>query len=235
MTASLDLTVPANLRDVGGLTTADGRTLRRGVLLRSDAPQPGDVSPVTPGSVIDLRSPRETEGRAHPLTGRAEIHVVALGASLAPDVIAATPAAERDLGWAYRLLVADAAAEIARIVEIVATAPAPMLVHCAAGKDRTGIVIATVLRLVGVPRAQVLADYAATNANLEPLFARLRASGAHLPGVDDDAEALLGVDPAALEAVLDDLESHPGGLRGYLVANGADPAHLDAITARLLG
>jgi protein-tyrosine phosphatase len=231
---TLSLETPANLRDVGGATTEDGRVIRTGVLLRSDAPQPGDVSPVVPASVVDLRSQAETEGRPHPLGEVAEIHVVPLGASLAPHVIAATPAAERDLGWAYRLLVAEAAAEIARIMNIIATAPAPVLVHCAAGKDRTGIVIATVLRLVGVPRDQVLADYAATNANLEPLFARLRASGAYLPGVGEDTESLLGVDPAALDAVLDDLESHPGGLRGYLVAHGAAEQDLDAIESRLL-
>jgi hypothetical protein len=104
-----------------------------------------------------------------------------------------------------------------------------VLVHCAAGKDRTGIVVATVLTLVGVPREQVLADYLRTNENLEHLLARLEAAGRHLPAV---SKRLLGVDAAALTAVLDEMESHPDGIRGHLVSHGADPADLDAIVAR---
>ena len=237
MRTSLDLGTPANLRDVGGLTTADGRLLRSGTLLRSDAPQPGDRLPVVPATVVDLRSEAETRGRTHPLAGVAEVHAVPLGTSLAPEVIAATPEAERDLAWMYRLLVREAAGELAGIVRLFAHAPGPVLVHCAAGKDRTGIVVAVALRLVGVPREQVVADYLRTNDNLAGLLARLEAAGAHLPALSDgtlDPQTLLGVDEGALTAALAELERHPGGVHGHLLAHGATAADLDALTARLV-
>ncbi|WP_433502177.1 tyrosine-protein phosphatase [Pseudonocardia halophobica] len=227
-----DLRIPANLRDVGGLPTADGRHVRAGEYLRSDAPQPGDLTTVVPGTVVDLRSTAETRGLAHPLTGVADVHAVPLGAALAPDVVAATPADERDLAWVYRLLVTEASAELARIVRIVARSRGPVLVHCAAGKDRTGIVTAVVLGVVGVSREHVVADYLRTNENLDRLWARLEAAGAPLPA---DVRGLLGVDRAALEAVLDEMEAHPSGLRGHLLAHGTDPDDLDLLTRRLVG
>ncbi|MCE0766300.1 tyrosine-protein phosphatase [Pseudonocardia kujensis] len=227
-----DLRTPANLRDVGGLPTIDGRRVRAGVYLRSDAPQPGDRTPLVPGTVIDLRSRVETRGLAHPLAGVSDVHEVPLGVSLAPDLVAATPTADRDLAWAYRLLVTEATAELARIIRIVARSRGPVLVHCAAGKDRTGIVTAVVLGVVGVPREHVLADYLRTNENLERLWARLEAGGVPLPG---DVQGLFGVDRAALEAVLDAMEARPGGLRGHLLAHGTDPDDLDLLTRRLVG
>ncbi|MCE3553899.1 tyrosine-protein phosphatase [Pseudonocardia sp. RS11V-5] len=83
--------------------------MRAGEYLRSDAPQPGDRATFVPRTVVDLRSRDETRGLDHPLAAVAEVHEVPLGVSLAPDVVAATPAGERDLAWAYRLLVTEAA------------------------------------------------------------------------------------------------------------------------------
>ena len=84
-----DLRTPANLRDVGGLPTTDGRRLRAGEYLRSDAPQPGDLGTPPVGTVVDLRSRAETRGLPHPLAAVADVHEVPLGASLAPEVVAA--------------------------------------------------------------------------------------------------------------------------------------------------
>ncbi|MFR9804588.1 tyrosine-protein phosphatase [Pseudonocardia sp. RS010] len=226
------LRTPANLRDVGGLPTIDGRRLRAGEYLRSDAPQPGDLGTPAPGTVVDLRSRAETRGLSHPLAEIADVHEVPLGASLAPEVVAATPADRRDIAWAYRLLVTEAAPALARILRIVARSRGPVLVHCAAGKDRTGIVTAVVLGAVGVPREHVVADYLRTNENLTRLWARLEATGVPLP---DDVAGLVGVDGAALEAVLDDMDAHPGGLRGHLLAHGTDPDDLDLLARRLVG
>ncbi|MDQ4119783.1 MAG: tyrosine-protein phosphatase [Actinomycetota bacterium] len=234
-------TFPANLRDVGGIRTADGYVLRDGVLYRGDAPQPGDprsahrlgLDPTTiwpPATVVDLRSEAETRGRPHPFADVARVHRVALGASLAPDRVATTPAGDRDLTWAYRRLAAEAGSELARIVGLLAHEPGPLLVHCAAGKDRTGLVVATVLAALEVPRERIVADYLRTNDVLDALWARLRAAG--VP--DPDHDALYGVEASALEAVLDDLDGHDGGVHGYLVAAGTDPADLRRLAERLL-
>jgi len=107
-----------------------------------------DVAIWPPATVIDLRSPAEPLG-PHPLAGVAAVHQVPLGTSLAP-ALAAAQTDEPDLTFAYRHLTRDAAAEIAGIIGLVATAPGPILVHCTAGKDRTGIVVGALLRAIGV-------------------------------------------------------------------------------------
>jgi len=123
-------------------------------------------------------------------------------------------------------LIQDAAASIA-----VATGPAPALVHCAAGKDRTGIVIGILLRATGVRHEDVLADYTRTRDRMPRLWARLEQAGARLP----DDPVLLSVAPHALTSVLDQVESHPAGVAGWLTAAGAPPDLTDRLQGRLLG
>ena len=235
MTTFLTTDAPANLRDVRGLRTGDGRIVRRGVLYRSEMPigTAGDVAvPVWPPSVVvDLRVPGEHPA-PHPFdVDGVVLHRIPLGRELAPGLVAGAAAGgEFSALAAYRLLVQDAAAEIARIVGIVAAAPGPVLVHCTAGKDRTGIVVAILLRAAGVTRADVLADYRRTEANLPRLWERLLAAGVPSPR----NPALLGVHPAALELLLDELDAHPGGAAGWLAARGVPAEDLARLRARLV-
>ncbi|MDN5931420.1 MAG: tyrosine-protein phosphatase [Pseudonocardia sp.] len=230
MTTSL----PANLRDVRGLRTDDGRIVRRGVLYRSEVPLSGradgtDVPVWPPADVIDLRAPGEHPGPHALAAPGTTVHAVPMGASLAPTLAAAqTPAT--DLSDAYRLLARDAAGAIAGIAGIVAGSPGPVLVHCTAGKDRTGIVVAVLLRAVGVRRADVVADYLRTEANLPRLWTLLRSAGIREPR----NRALMGVHAAALDAVLDDVDAAEGGAAGWLAAHGVDDPTLDRLAQRLL-
>lgn len=225
---------PVNFRDVAGLRTDDGRTVRPGVLYRSEAPLPGDMPPDAVPSwpartVIDLRSTQERDA-AHPLEGaRTRVHRMPLGLALAPDA-SLRHTRVRDLEPPYVQLAVDAAARIAEIVTTVANGPAPTLVHCAAGKDRTGIVVGILLRAIGVRRADVLADYRRTRDNLPLLWPRLERAGLYLP----DDPVLLSVAPHALTSVLDHVEQHPGGVAGWLSGAGAAPDLTDRLRARLL-
>jgi len=235
----LPLAPPANLRDVRGLRTEDGRIVRRGVLYRSEVPRSGRVEgadlgvwgvPVWPPvDVIDLRTPAEHTG-PHVLDAPGTtVHSIPMGAGLAP-ALAAVQTSDLDLTAAY-LQLTRAAAKIAHIADLVASSDGPVLVHCTAGKDRTGVVVAVLLRAVGVRRTDIVADYLRTEANLPRLRDALHAAGIPSPR----NRALGGVQVSALEAVLDEVDAAAGGAPGWLAAHGVDGAILRRLSARLLG
>jgi len=103
-----------------------------------------------------------------------------------------------------------------------------VLVHCAAGKDRTGVVVAMALAAVGVERSAVVEDYVLTGERIAAIMARLRASStyaADLEGVSDDSRK-----PRAefMERVLAVLDERDGGPEGWLRGHGFDPEPLRA-------
>ncbi len=109
-----------------------------------------------------------------------------------------------------------------------------MLVHCAVGKDRTGVVCALLLGLAGVPRERIAADYAESAANLAPLLDEWLAEAS------DDAERALrrrlaSAPAEAMLDVLDELERRHGSVERYLLDAGATERELALARARLLG
>jgi protein-tyrosine phosphatase len=225
-----------NLRDIGGHPTADGRTVTAGRVLRSAVPQADDHGPDghawPPSLVIDLRSPSETRGD-HPLeAGGSRVVVVPLLAALRPGV---APAAT--LSMLYRIVLDDAAHELVRLVDEVAHEPGTTLIHCAAGKDRTGIAVALLLRLLGVSRADVLRDYVLTEHALAEIDARLRPPTAVAPTSAPGHTYPPGfahVAPEAVESVLDVWDEHPGGVRAWFVQAGGSSVTLDRLRRTLL-
>ncbi|GAA4934400.1 protein tyrosine/serine phosphatase [Actinomycetospora succinea] len=235
-----DLVVPhhpslANLRDVGGMPTIDGGRTRPGVLWRGDAPLEGDETQGPgglawpPGSVIDLRNPTELPA-VHPLPALgAELTSLPLISSLAPAEQARGRAGELDAGELYLLLVQTIGEVwLPQLVGVAAYGPGPLFVHCAAGKDRTGVAVALLLRAAGVDRATVAADFAATNSHRAALRDRLVAQGAIDPSVE---ASRIGVTPEHIEPVLDLLDDDP---RAPLRAAGVPDADVDAWRARLV-
>ncbi|HEY1966786.1 MAG TPA: tyrosine-protein phosphatase [Pseudonocardia sp.] len=238
-----------NLRDVGGLSLAHGgRTCLR-VLWRSAAPHTGDQPPTLPGwppaTVIDLRGTDE-HTEPHPLAGpHTTVHTLPLlntpvtgttstpVANTEPDP-AGPPGVDwstiPDLATAYLAFLDQSAGKIAHILDIVAAGPAPILIHCTAGKDRTGVVVAVLLRAAGATRAAITTDYRATKPALPAILAR----SAHLTtGLDPTmVQRLMGV-PAP--AMLDHLDHTPGGARGWLSTAGADPTSLATWCQRITG
>jgi rhodanese-related sulfurtransferase len=218
-----------NLRDLAGLTAPDGRRVRPGALLRSALPERDDVVPDDlawpPTVVIDLRSPFELRN-GHPLD-HLEARVVNLPLldALRPDNQGAD-----SLVALYTVLLEDAAHMLVDLVREVAVADGSVLVHCAAGKDRTGIGVALVLRLLGVSHHDVIADYLLTDDARAAVDARLNRDPAN-PVVP---VSFYLISTEALEGVLDVWDEHPGGVEGWFLEAGGDEETVERLRDRML-
>lgn len=175
-----------NFRDLGGHRTVFGRTVRQGLLYRSDALHSisADELPVYNGlgirQLVDLRTPHERESLPDITPENAEYTAVAVqspetgGANFSlaladPEKarrMFADGAADRFMHEVYRELVTDDEAlnGYRDLVERAAKGPTALVFHCSAGKDRTGWGAALLLTLLGVERATVVADYLTSNA-----------------------------------------------------------------------
>jgi protein-tyrosine phosphatase len=220
----------ANLRDLGGLSTSAGAQTRSGVLYRSALPIAGDEAPVTvpiwpARTVIDLRSSKEQAVTEHPLLSETtNIYRVPLLSD--EDVAEMNLLSKLDL--VYSGIVSNAGKQLVQVLRLAATAPAPVLLHCAGGKDRTGIATAMLLSAAGVDAAHIAADYAATEQHMESVLARIRRtdpSFAHGKNMHDNDLARAA--PETINRVLDRWDTYPGGIYSWLLDNGAEA---DAIT-----
>jgi hypothetical protein len=265
MTRWIELDGAVNVRDMGGLATSDGGTLRPGRLLRSDNLQgltPADVDRLVTRigvrHVIDLRSDTEVaiEGPG-PLTRdpRVTIHHLSLfaeGGGLT-DVEADTPPAGRDvdtdkiLPWQnrpeedgqesersvshYLAYLTDRPDSVVDALRVIAQGPS--IVHCAAGKDRTGVVTAVALDVLGVPRDHIVADYAATGDRLEAILVRLRSSPTYARDLDSRPADTHMPHASTMEKFLTILDERHGGPLGWLHHHGWTDADTAALRTAL--
>ncbi len=214
-----------NFRDLGGLPSAGARRTVRGVLFRSDAPDPGRADGVARlrelnvRTVVDLREPDERDDRPNPLAAEADVayHAVDLIAGIRDAW--SELAFERPLGAFYVRSLEVAGPAFVRAVDALAGGEGARLVHCTVGKDRTGMVAAEVLGLVGVPRPVIVRDYQATARHAAPVFERMRAR-ARARGNLDALERLLSSDAVDMEAFLTALDDVHGGAEAYLSRHG---------------
>ena len=236
-----------NVRDLGGHPTEDGRETQFGRIVRADnvrrLSDDGWHALAEYGvrTVVDLRT--EEELAADP---PAEVPVEVVHAPFmvdSPEAFAAADAASSrhtDLMLATRdvyLVFLEYFHELAaRVIQTVATAPeGAVVVHCAGGKDRTGLTVAFLLRLAGVGLAEIDTDYALSEERLRPRHERWFAEAA------DDEEQLerlrrMAVTPAGtMRAVLEELERRHGSIEAYLCAGGAPADVGERVRARLLG
>ncbi|MDP9496832.1 MAG: tyrosine-protein phosphatase [Actinomycetota bacterium] len=259
----LDLQGAVNVRDVGGLPTVDGRRTRSRVLLRADNLQDltdDDVARLLEEhgvrTVVDLRSSGEVhlEGPG-PLTGRVAHHHLSLIPEEPgePDEAEVDRALDRavpsfrdrssrrgerptDMTGYYLGYLEDAPDSVAAALRVLADpASGPTVVHCAAGKDRTGTVVAIALSLAGVTRDAVVADYVASADRVAGVLARLQASqtyGEDLAGAD-----VTDITPqaASMERFLDEVDRRYGGPHGLAISIGVDEETVGRLAARLVG
>ena len=227
-----------NVRDLGGLTTVDGRRVRRGALVRSDQlcrlDDGGRAALLAHGvrTVIDLRTPAEAEKDPDPIWNERGVDYVLVPQQdelFWKSIDPARTRSERDA------LVLDQRAEhIAAMARVVANAaPGGVLIHCLAGKDRTGIAVALLLGLGGVSEADIAADYALSEAAL----ANERAAAlAAAPDEEARARVLRGYDSRAetMLATLAHLRVRHGGAAAYLMRAGLTGPEIKRIRERLL-
>ena len=110
---------------------------------------------------------------------------------------------------------------------LVEPAGVPVLVHCSAGKDRTGVLVALLLEAAGVEREAVVADYAATQQRMEGVVARLSGSDAYQQLAHEIPAFVLEAHPATMEIVLAGIDERWGGAAAYFEAHGAAAATID--------
>jgi protein-tyrosine phosphatase len=116
----------------------------------------------------------------------------------------------------------------------IAQSPGAALVHCAAGKDRTGVVVAVALTAVGVQRDAVIADYMATGQRMHAVLDRLRSSPTYAQDTNSRPDDEHMPTEGTMAAFLDHMDSRYGGVLAWLNAHGFGPADVAALRAKLL-
>ena len=231
----LPLTGAFNARDLGGLPLKGGGLTRHGVLLRSDTLQEltgDDVAWLQAAglrTVIDLRTPAEAarEGRG-PL---ADTEVAYANLPFIPDevVIPDDPRhevivadrQERDRVEHYLDYLRLAAPRVVAALDLLASPGAsPALFHCAAGKDRTGVLAAIVLEMNGVEREAIIADFALTNERLHAVAQRLIRLPTYERGMRRMSWQALQADPQTMRDFLLRVDDDLGGPTAWAVAHG---------------
>ncbi|MFF7456786.1 tyrosine-protein phosphatase [Kitasatospora sp. NPDC008115] len=241
MTRHLEFEGPYNFRDLGGYPAADGRAVRWGLLYRSSSlgrlASAADLErfrALDIGTVIDLRYPWEIErrGRIPELDGVA-YHNLSIEhrpydqAEIDPELDPWRYLADR-----FAEVAEDGAAEIRAVLELIAGAERPVVFHCAAGKDRTGLIAALVLTLLGVGEDDVAADFALTELVTARLVADWRAGN---PGRTLRWPAFGRAPEAVIRFALADLAAAHGSVRAYATGKvGVDEALIGRLRARLL-
>lgn len=212
-----------NVRDLGNLPTKYGVPTRAGTVYRADTLDNLDdtgrteFAAVDAGLILDLRSDFELT-QPHPFEGAASYQRIPW-IDPAADV-RRDPASEVMLADVYRGSLDRNTARVAKACRAIADAPAdrPVVVHCRAGKDRTGLLIALLLELAGVPRDAIAADYAESEVRL---------------GLQEAAD-FSRTRPETILLSLEHLDHAYGGVRGYLAHCGLTQAEVHRLATRLV-
>lgn len=235
-----------NVRDLGGLPTADGRRTRSGAVVRAD-----NIRKLTDAGwrslaehgvqrIVDLRWPEELAQDKPRDVDVEVVNVSVLGAGYDEEYVARMDEHLRSVddvvdhhSYAYIDWLERYRDRFGRAFAAIADADGTVVVHCMGGKDRTGVVAALLLRLAGVGYEEIGADYAITAVNLEP------STSKWIPAIEDEVERAkwekLRHTPAeAMIRVVRDVESRYGDVASYLRAAGLDDEQVERLRERLV-
>ncbi|MCA0756400.1 tyrosine-protein phosphatase [Paenibacillus sp. N4] len=226
-----------NVRDIGGYAAAGGQTVQSGRFLRADGLHrlteydQDLILGAGVRTVIDLRHARELAEKRNVFNGseRARYYNISLINPAAP-----TGDAIRSLGDMYVNMLDKSGPLLREVFERMAEAEGNgVLFHCAAGKDRTGVVAALLLDLAGVERPVIVADYAETEIHLSPIMDELRRDRPEqIPA--DMYELFLGSEPSNMELMLEHLHGVFGGAEKYLISLGLTGEQIAGLKRMLL-
>ena len=254
-----------NFRDTGGMPLTTGGTTRSGVLFRSDALSGltdtglAELATTEIGVIVDFRTADERKSAADRIPTSRQFSVVELGllegamadmaqrlfadgASPSPEVLAHAAASVPTLGDLYVGMLQHGAMQFAEVARHIAAStddsPTAVLVHCTAGKDRTGVATALMLDAAGTERAAVVADYAASQDHLagpwaDGMLQMIASFG--LPLTPELQSLVTGTPPDAIEQALAWVETEYGGSTAYLASGGLTTDELTGLRARLAG
>lgn len=242
----------ANFRDIGGYPTTDGDRVRRGVVFRSgslDELSEDDV-PVLRSlgvcAVADLRREPERAEVTPPWFAASGITVMQLPIgtrvahlkSIATRMLAGeiTEFDPDDMVDIYSTLLTHYSSEFGEVTRLIASSEGATVVHCTAGKDRTGVAVALLLSFLGVDDATVAEDYALSQQHYSmPLLAELEVRFADLDADLDRVRAFFEAQPAVMLGLLADLRTRFGSAADYLAGPaGVSRQDLARIRERLL-
>ena len=252
----IELDGAVNARDLGGLATRDGGSIVARRLLRSENLQelsPADVRTLVDEfgvtTVVDLRSTNEVtiEGPApldavpgvrhahHPVLREFLDVSDTVKAALLTETLEADTARYPDDAMCGHYLgyLENRPEEVVGALRSIATAPGAAIVHCAAGKDRTGVVVALALTLAGVDADLVVADYAATDEKLDLIVERLGRSRMYSGGVTNRPVKAHSARAETMKAFLEQVAVRYGGVEAYLAGNGFGPDEIAQLRAKL--
>jgi protein-tyrosine phosphatase len=222
-----------NFRDMGGYATTDGREVRRGSLYRSDslhrlsADDLEALAALGIRGVVDLRTAEEltATGRVADHGERAFRHIPCDD----PIQDYLLPRAELYLAFAQAR-----GPQLAAAFEFVAHEQGPIVFHCMAGKDRTGVLAALLLATLGVPDATIAADYSLTERSVPALFAW---ASEHDPEqaawlTEVAPTGMLTTPPDVMTEFLAKLRAEYGTIDDYLVGAGVAARTTEALRER---
>lgn len=237
-----------NFRDLGGYPMADGRTTAWGRIFRADGLQrltDQDLDVVDAlgiRTVIDLRTTDEIDERGTFPVEKLPVdwhHLSIIDATWLdtglPDFDDTEQGGIDFLVWAYRDMLEQGSDRFARALRLLSVpAASPAVFHCAAGKDRTGLLAALILGGLGVDHDLIAADYGLTRDGMVRLRTWLeRNEPAALVSMNDRPAMMFGAHPAAMRQILAEMVDEHGSVRGYLAGIGIGAATLDALAEQL--
>jgi protein-tyrosine phosphatase len=232
-----------NCRDIGGYATGDGHRVKRGCVFRSDTLHRLTTADLEHAqelgvrTVIDLRSTDElTEWGRFAHADSVAFHHLPL---FEDDALPSEPIEDDDpeppLGETYLQMATAGGAAIASALRVIAAGDHAVVFHCAAGKDRTGILAALLLSTLGVVDDLITADYQLSEHAVAPAFAWAEANDAALAAeLAKLPPWKLRSSPETMGVFLDLLRERHGSIDGYLADTGLEPDLLDVLRARLL-